>query len=186
MIVLGLGLTLFVVVHLSPNFTTLRAYLVGRFGEKEYKFGFSAVTLVSFGLIIIGMRDAPYVQVWLPPVWLHLWVLPLMFVAFFFLASNLVPSNMPRLVRHPMSFGVILFCVAHLLVNDDLAAIVLFVTFGVFSVVHILLANRRGVARSTRRYPYRLETMPIAVGGILLMVSFLLHSRLIGVPPGIH
>ena len=186
MTVLVIGLTLFVVVHLSPNFTTLRRYLVGRFGETEYKLGFSAITLVAFGLIIVGMRDASYVQVWLPPVWLHLWVLPLMFVAFFFLASSIVPSNMPRLVRHPMSIGIVLLCIAHLLVNDDLAAIVLFSTFAVFSIIHMLLANQRGAARSTRRYPYRLETMPIAVGGILLMVSFLLHARLIGVPPGIH
>ncbi|MGR8948912.1 MAG: NnrU family protein [Gammaproteobacteria bacterium] len=186
MLFLVLGLTLFVAIHLSPNFTSLRRYLVGRFGEKEYKIGFSAISLLAFGLIVIGMRDAEYVQIWLPPVWLHLFVLPIMFVGFFFLASTIVPSNMPRLVRHPMSIGVVFLCVAHLLVNDDLAAIVLFSTVAIFSIVHMLLANRRGAERSTRRYPFRLETMPVAVGGILLMVSFLLHSRLIGVPPGIH
>lgn len=186
MIVLILGLALFVLVHLSPNFSTLRAYLVGKFGVTGYKLGFSAISLVAFGLIVIGMRDAPYVQVWLPPVWLHLFVLPLMFVAFYFLAASLVPSNMPRLVRHPMSIGVVLLSLAHLLVNDDLTAIVLFSSFGVFSIVHMLLANQRGEKRPTRRYPIQLEAMPIAVGGILLMVSFLLHSRLIGVPPGIH
>lgn len=186
MLVLISGLCLFFLVHLSPNFTTLRAYLVGRFGELNYKLGFSAVSLIGFGLIVIGMRDAQYVQVWLAPVWLHLLVLPILFVAFYFLATNLVPSNMPRIVKHPMSIGVLLFCIAHLLVNDDLASIVLFSSFAVFSVVHILLANQRGVKVSTRRYPFRFETMPVAVGGILLMVSFLLHQRLIGVPPGIH
>ena len=151
-----------------------------------YKLGFSAISLLALGLIVIGMRDAPYVQVWLPPVWLHLMVLPIMFVAFFFLASSLVPSNMPRLVHHPMSIGVLLLSLAHLLVNDDLVAIVLFASFAVFSLVHMFLANRRGEKFSTRRYPVQLEAMPVAIGGILLMVSFLLHSRLIGVPPGIH
>lgn len=169
-----------------PNFTTLRRYLLGRLGETHYKLGFSAASLIAFGLIVIGMRDAPYTQMWLLPVWWHLYVLPILFVAFFFLASCVVPSNMPRLVRHPMSIGVLLLCAAHLLVNDDLASIVLFASFGIFSVIHMCLANQRGAKRSTRRYPMRFETMPIAIGGILLMVSFLLHSRLIGVPPGIH
>lgn len=177
---------MFYLVHLSPNFTTLRRYLVGRFGETQYKLGFSALSLVAGGLVVIGMRDTPYSQVWLPPVWLHLFVLPILFVAFFFLASCLVPSNMPRLVRHPMSIGVLLLCVAHLLVNDDLASIILFTSLLIFTVVHIFLANQRGVARSTKKYPFQFETMPVAIGGILLIVSFLLHSRLIGVPPGIH
>ena len=81
------------------------------------------------------MRDAPYVQVWLPPVWLHLFVLPAQVCGIFLLAASLVPSNMPRLVRHPMSIGVVLLSLAHLLVNDDLAAIVLFSSFGAFSIV---------------------------------------------------
>lgn len=186
MIVLVLGLGLFFLIHLLPNFTTLRRYLVGRFGETQYKIGFSAISLIAFGLIVIGMRDAEYAQVWLPPVWLHLFVLPLLFVGFFFFASCFVPSNMPRLVRHPMSIGVLFFCTAHLLVNDDRASITLFSSFFVFTVLHIYLANQRGVPRSTRRYPFRFETMPVAIGGILLMMSFLLHSQLIGVPPGIH
>ncbi|MEM7467396.1 MAG: NnrU family protein [Pseudomonadota bacterium] len=186
MFVLITGLGLFFVVHLVPNFTSLHRHLVGRFGENEYKFGTGVLTLVAFGLIVIGMRDIPYAQVWLPPVWLHLFVLPLLFVAFFFIASSFVPSNMPRLVGQPIYIGIILFSVAHLLVNDDLGSIILFASFLVFSVLHIFLANQRGVKRSTRRYPFRLETMPVAVGGVLLIVSFLLHARLIGVPPGIH
>ena len=186
MSVLLAGLALFIIVHLSPNFTTLRRYLIANFGEPAYKLGFSAISLIALGLIVIGMRDAPYVHVWLPPVWLHLFVLPILFVAFYFLAASIVPSNMPRLVRHPMSIGVLLICVAHLLVNDDLAAITLFASFAMFSAVHMFLANRRDEKRVTRRYPYRFETMPVAIGGILLMVSFLLHTRLIGVPPGIH
>ena len=91
-----------------------RRYLVGKFGDGGYKLGFSAISLIALGLVVIGMRDAPYVQVWLPPVWFHLWVLPIMFVAFFFLAASFVPSNMPRLVRHPMSIGALLLCIAPL------------------------------------------------------------------------
>ena len=184
--VLIAGLVLFTLVHLSPNIAALRGHLIAKHGETAYKLGFSALSLIAFGLIIIGMRDATYVQVWLPPVWLHLFVLPIMYVAFFFLATTLVPSNMPRLVKHPMSIGVILLCLAHLLVNDDLAAMVLFGSFAIFSVIHVLLASWRNEPRVEKRFPWQLEAMPIAVGGILLIVSFLLHGRLIGVPPGIH
>ncbi len=98
----------------------------------------------------------------------------------------MVPSNMPGLVRHPMSIGILLFSIAHLLVNDDLASIVMFSSLAIFVVTHIFLANQRGASWSSKKYPMQFEAMPVAVGGILLIVSFLLHSRLIGVPPGIH
>ena len=186
MAVLIAGLAIFIAVHLSPNVPTLRNRLVTRFGEAEYKVAFSALTLVAFGLIVIGKREAEWVYVWLPPVWLHLFILPILFVAFYCLAAAYVPSNLPRFTRHPMLWGVALWAIAHLLVNNDLASMTIFAALGGYALIAMLLANMRGVQKSNRRYPWTFESMPIAIGGILLIVSFMLHRTLFGVPAGMH
>ncbi|MBC7141595.1 MAG: hypothetical protein H5U18_05500, partial [Rhodobacteraceae bacterium] len=69
-----------------------------------------------------------------------------------FRASNTAPWAWPPIVphtkglvkarlRHPMLLSVILWAVAHLLVNGDLASIVLFGGLGGWAVVSILLIN---------------------------------------------
>ena len=84
--------------------------------------------------------DAP--QVWYPAPWTrHLNNLLVLVGFYFFVASGMGVWG-ARVNRHPQLTGVILWAVAHLLVNGDLASIVLFGGFLAWAVASILLINR--------------------------------------------
>ncbi len=86
-----------------------------------------------------------------------------------------------KITRHPMLLGVLMWAAAHLLVNGDVASILLFGSFAAFSVVDMVLANARGDAPVYVLKPVH-DLMAI-VGGALVYLVFLLfaHSFLFGV-----
>lgn len=84
--------------------------------------------------------DSP--QVWFPAPWLtHLNNLLVLVGFYFFVASGMGVWG-ARVNRHPQLTGVILWAVAHLLVNGDLASMVLFGGFLLWATASILLINR--------------------------------------------
>jgi uncharacterized membrane protein len=64
-----------------------------------------------------------------------------------------------RIVRHPMLWGIGLLGVAHLLVNGDLAGVILFGGLAVFGFAWQSLTDRRDAA-STRRHGPRPAAPP--------------------------
>lgn len=105
-----------------------------------------AVAIVaSLVLIIIGYRGAPQINVWYPPGFLvHLNNL-LMVLAFWVYGSSAAkgakawPANK---TRHPQLLGVKIWAIAHLLVNGDLAAMLLFGSMLAWAVGSVILINK--------------------------------------------
>jgi len=93
-------------------------------------------------LMIWGYRSAEFIDVWTPPSWtVHLNNL-LMLVAVFFLALSHSKGRLRARFRHPMLAAVKIWAVAHLLVNGDLASILLFGGMLAWAVVSVILINR--------------------------------------------
>jgi uncharacterized membrane protein len=67
-----------------------------------------------------------------------------MLVSFFFFGAGSVGGVVASKVRHNMLTGMLLFAVAHLLVNGDLASIILFGGLGLWSVLSMVLISRAG------------------------------------------
>ena len=138
MTLLIIGLALWILVHwfkrLAPN---LRASL-GDAGK-----GIVAVLLlVGLVLMIIGYRGAPFIAVWTPPSFLvHVNNL-LMVVAVAVFAMSHTKGRLRGRMRHPMLTSVKLWSVAHLLVNGDLASIILFGGVLVWAVGSVIMINR--------------------------------------------
>ena len=88
-------------------------------------------------LIVIGYRAAPFVAVYTPPAWtIHVNNLAMLGAVLLFGAGH--PRGRVRTwLRHPMLTGVIIWALAHLLVNGDLASIVLFGGLGLWAAVSI-------------------------------------------------
>jgi hypothetical protein len=82
-----------------------------------------------------------------------------------------------RLLRHPLLFGVILWAVAHLLVNGDLRSVVLFGGLLVWAALEIVLINR-AVPAWTKPAPAPLgKEIGAVAGGILVYaVAGLIHG----------
>lgn len=98
--------------------------------------------LAGVVLMVVGYRgwDAP--QIWYPPAWtLHLNNL-LVLVAFYLFAASGVKSRVATRLRHPQLGAVKAWATAHLLVNGDLASIVLFGGLLAWAILEVITINR--------------------------------------------
>ncbi len=181
------GLLLFFGVHVVPMQGGVRANLVERFGEPFYKGLFSIASLTGFVLIVLGFYRSPVVPLWLPPPWAHGLATIVMPVAFVLLVAAYIPGNIRRITRHPMLAGVLLWAVAHLIANGDLASLLLFGSFAIYSVLDMLsasyraAANSRSASGSYNRSIY-MDVITVVVGLALFWVVWQFHGALFGAP----
>ena len=143
---------------------------------------FSLAAAAGLALIIIGMGRAPYVPVWYPPTWGR-WVAVLsMPWALIALLGAYLPSNLKRIIRHPMLLGVAMWAASHLLANGDLASLILFGSFAAFALFDMASANRRGARASTRVLPRWRDLVLVTVGAVAYGALLIGHAWLFGVP----
>lgn len=181
MYVLLSGIMIFFGMHLVPSFVSVRRQLMDSLGEKSYLILYSVVSLLGLILIIYGKSQAAFQPVWNPPVWSRHIVQVSMLPAFMLFATGDMKSNIKRYTRHPMLWGVTLWSGAHLSANGDLASILLFGSFGIFSLFAILSANLRGAQKQTERYPVKKDVIATVAGLVAYGVIILLHPYLFGV-----
>ena len=132
------GLILWSAAHF---FKRVMPDLRARMGDKGK--GLVAVVLViALVMMVSGFRGADVVEIWSPPFWgVHLNNLfMLLAVALFGLGHS--KSRARGLVRHPMLAGVRVWAGAHLLVNGDLASIVLFGGLFLWALAEVIVLNR--------------------------------------------
>ncbi len=186
--ILIVGLVLFLGVH-SVRIVAddWRVRTIARWGLGPWKAVYSIVSLLGFVLIIWGFslaRMTP-MQLWsAPPGMRHLaWLLTL--VAFVLLVAAYVPGNhFKAWFHHPMVLAVKVWALAHLLVNGNLAHVVLFGSFLVWAVWNFSAARRRDRAGQVVYGPGRWgpTVITLVVGGLAWAAFGLwLHGLLIGV-----
>ena len=143
MILLLLGLALWIGAHMFKRLAPgPRAAMDRRMGRRA-KLVFSALLLLSLAFIIIGYRGAAVVPVYTPPEWgvhvVNLLMLPA--IALFGLGSS--KSTLRARLRHPQLWGFTLWSALHLLVNGDLASVVMWGVFIVWALSEMQLINAR-------------------------------------------
>lgn len=141
MILLSLGLALWIGAHLFKRIAPdARAAMTDRMGEASK--GVIALALVlSIVLMVIGYRAADFVHVYVPPSWgIHLNNL-LMLLAVLLLGLGHSKSRIRGMMRHPMLTSVVVWSVAHLLVNGDLASLVLFAVLAAWALAEMVVIN---------------------------------------------
>jgi uncharacterized membrane protein len=183
------GLLLFFAMHLIPARPALRARLVGGIGRGPYLALFGVLSLASLVLIVLGYgqmqglgRGNP--QVWIPPAWTRHLTMLLMLPALILLVAAFLPNRIRTAVGHPMLTAVGLWALAHLVVNGDLASVLLFGSFLAFTVYDFFSVRRRGAAGPLGTARGGLVQDAIAVAGGLALYALLLggHAWLTGVP----
>jgi len=135
------GIILWVGAHYFKRLMPEQRAALGNKGK-----GVIAVAIVaSLVLIIIGYRGAPTIDRWDPPsFFVHINNL-LMVLAFWIYGSSAAkgakawPANK---TRHPQLLAVKIWALAHLLVNGDLAAILLFGSMLAWAVGSVILINK--------------------------------------------
>jgi len=163
----------FVLIHVGVSATGLRAALVGRIGEGPYRAIFSLASLALLVALISGyaaMRADPFdplnEAMWAPPNWLR-W--PAVALSLFGLTlafsgvvtpgptlagfekralAQLEPARgVLRITRHPFLWGVAIWAAAHLLVNGERFAVMMFGALGAMALFGARSIDRKGRAR---------------------------------------
>jgi uncharacterized membrane protein len=153
MVELLLAALFFVGTHLGIAGTPVRQAIVGKVGEGAYLIGYAVVSLVAISWMADAYKVAPYVETWGQVYALQPVALVLMLLAFFLVVVGLTtPSptlvgaeglldredavrGILRVTRHPFLMGVALWALTHLVVNGDLAGLILFGAMLVLCVV---------------------------------------------------
>jgi uncharacterized membrane protein len=131
--------------------------------------------LVGLLLIIYGYRHADCVAVYDPPAWgIHLNNL-LMLAAVALFGAGQSKGRARALLRHPMLTGVIVWAVAHLLVNGDSASLLLFGWLAVWALASMAAINRREPVW-TRPAPG-----PVSGDVRLAVITLVLYAAIAGV-----
>lgn len=136
-----------------------------------------AAVLVVAGLVlmIIGYRGAGREFVYGPPLWgWHLNNL-LMLFAVILLGMGASKGKLRAWLRHPMLTGALLWAIAHLLVNGDLASVVLFGAIGAWAVIEMIVIN------ATAGPWERPEPGPISGDFRLLVIGLVLYVVIVGI-----
>ena len=138
MTLLILGLILWIVAH---YFKRLAPDMRARMGNPGK--GVVAVLIIaSVVAMIFGYQWAPFIPVWYPPSFMvHINNL-LMLVAFFVYGMSATTGRLRGKMRHPQLTAVKIWAVAHLLVNGDVASLILFGGMLAWAVGSVILINR--------------------------------------------
>ncbi|UZE96072.1 NnrU family protein [Alkalimarinus alittae] len=176
-----IGLSIFFLIHLLPTNPTLRSILIRTFGELSYKAVFSVVSLVGFSLMIYGKYQAEFVSVWHPPAMLAVVTKLVMLPAMVLLVAAYLPSNIKKHTRHPMLLGVSLWAGGHLLINGDMASILLFGGFLMYAVIDSTSVNARGVTLQVETKPLWNDVIVLILGGLMYALLGMFHQNLFGV-----
>lgn len=184
------GLLLFMGLHLLREFG-VRERLQTRLGTGRYRLLFSMAILLSLVLIVQGKSGAPFIQLWVPPFNLRSFThLIMLSSTMLFIAGSLPHSFTRELVIHPMLLGVILWGVAHLISNGDLASVLLFGLPPLWAVVKIVSLERvrqrtkmaagQPVSPPALRPALQWDAAAVVLGVIAYTVFLVFHGQLFG------
>ncbi len=191
MIWLIVGLALFLGVHsVRIAAPAWRQAQIEQRGLNAWKGIYALISIVGFVILVWGYglaRQDPIVF-WVAPAWMSHVVALLMLPAFIFLVASQVPAGrIKAAVKHPMLLAVKIWALAHLLVNGDLASVLLFGGFLAWAVIDRISEKKRlraGITSNPVAGPLKWDIIAV-VGGLVFYVIFVavLHKMLIGVSP---
>ncbi len=188
MIYIYIGALLFGGPHLlSILFPALRDNFEKSLGEKLWKGLYAIVALAGLVFLAIGylqsragpatldiLYDAPYEL-------RHLTML-LVLLGFIFIGASHGKGYLKKWLRNPMSIGVSLWAIGHLLVNGQRADVWLFGTFLVVGLADIVLSEMRG-KRPTFMARIRPDAIAVALGcWVWFLSACYLHPHGLNVP----
>ena len=172
MTLLILGIFLWIVSHTLKRIAPgLRAAM----GEDKGKGLIALMALAGIVLMVIGYRGASTVPVYAPlPGMGHL-NNTLMLVSLFFFGAGSVKGLVASKVRHNMLTGLLIWALAHLLVNGDLASIVLFGAMAGYAVLSMWLISRAVPWQRPAPGPLTNDLKAVAAALVLYAIITAIH-----------
>ncbi|MFT6927547.1 MAG: putative membrane protein [Psychromonas sp.] len=181
-----LGLCLFLGIH---SISIVAEPLRDRFAAKSelaWKALYALISLAGIFLIINGYSQARLTPtlMYATPYWLRHFSALLMLPVFILFLAPYFRGTISNITKNPQLLAVILWALSHLLVNGNLADILLFGSFLVWAVGDLISMERRvsrplpGLKKSS------VNDLIIVIAGLGLygLFTVYLHGLLIGIP----
>jgi uncharacterized membrane protein len=213
------ALLAFVLSHLLPMHPPWRRALEARFGARGFLLGYSLLSLLLLTWLVSAYFDTPYLLLWSWSPWAAWLPVLIMPIACVLLVAGLTSPNpfslglgaknydpkRPGIVsvtRHPLMWALALWSGAHIPVNGDLAAVVLFGLMLLLSLSGTLSIERNRRSRFVEQKAWRrlyagtcnlprlagidwrgIGLLRVLAGMLLYLTLISLHQSLIGQPP---
>ena len=179
MILLAVGVVLWWAGHL---FKRVLPGVRQRMGDRGK--GVAALLIVAaIVLMVLGYRGATLDLVYLPPAWGRHVNNAAMLVAVVLLGMGSSKGKMRTWLRHPMLTGVLVWAVAHLLVNGDRPSLLLFGSMGLWAIVEMVIINAKdGPWKRPEPGPLRGDLQLVVTSLVAFAVIAAIHTWL-GVYP---
>lgn len=156
----GAAYLAFFASHAVPAAPHVRRGLRQVLGARGYGLLFSAVSVAILGWMIVAAGQAPYVQIWAQWPWMRWVTNGAMLCAVLLAACGIGAPNplsfdgrargydpqhpgIAGVTRHPLLWALLIWALAHMLVNGDLAHVILFGSFALFCPVGMRMLDRR-------------------------------------------
>lgn len=140
------------------------------------------LSVLGIVAMVYGYRAADYLPVWNPPGFLvHVNNL-LMVIVFYLFGVGAAKGTTAGWLRHPQLTAVTVWAVAHLLVNGDVASMVLFGGMFVWAVAEVLVINRSQPWDRPAAVSVKGDAKALGIGIVILAIVAAIHIWL-GVNP---
>lgn len=217
-------IAIFIIAHMLPAIGPLRRGIIKTIGKAPYIVGFSLMSLGLLGWVGVAYAGAPYRELWVLPrfmFWLPAILMPLATILLVAVFTNPNPLSIALksdgfnenkmgvvcITRHPLLVALLLWSVSHLIINGDLASVLLFGLFTIMSLGGPASIEKRKKQKMSADEWQRLSTVtsfmpfwaivagraqlnvaaigwPTILAGLALYgVLFYLHPHIIGVVP---
>lgn len=212
----------FLIGHSLPARPAMRLRFMSWIGRRAYLTLYSAISLALLAWVIIAAGRAPYVGLW---AWSpeRVWLTNLLMAVALVLAVcgsaianpislggvagkvyDPIRPGILAVTCHPLLWALAFWSLAHLLANGDLAHVVLFAAMGAFSLLGVLVMERRArlhfgpgwrqLATGTSLMPFcalvtgRARWSPVPVWRLAMVPAvwaalIVLHRPVLGVSP---
>ena len=172
----------FLLIHFGVSGTRVRDSLVATLGAGPYRALFSIASIAGIVWMVYAYRRAPTVETWGLLLGLRPAASAVVFIAVLLVVIGLASPNptsvgmegtiakgadavhgITRITRHPFLWGVALWALAHLVVNGDLASLILFGSLLLLSIggtASIDAKKRRQLGETWRQFAARTSNLP--------------------------
>jgi uncharacterized membrane protein len=184
------GLLLFLGVHsvaiVAPAW---RNAMAARLGDPSWKAIYAVISVIGFVMLVHGyaLARAEPVVLYTPPTWTRHLAALLMLPVFPLLFAAYLPGRIKAAVKHPMLTATKAWALSHLLVNGNLADVLLFGGFLAWAVLDRISVGKRAAPQKTliQGTPSRFNDVLAVVAGLAVyaVVVAWAHQRFFGVAP---
>lgn len=141
-----LSIGVFIALHLIPAAPMVRRALIAVLGKPIYIVGYSVLSVVLLTWVGVAYAGAEYIELWPQAVWMRWVPAALMLPACVLLVGSLSHANalsvgvqaaafdpakpgIVSITRHPLMWALMVWAVAHMVPNGDVASMLMFGLF---------------------------------------------------------